>query len=44
MLGLYAGQPGARDFRRTLSEGSREPNAVSDLILRAAERAETARS
>ena len=23
MLGLYAGQPGARDYRRTLSEGAR---------------------
>ena len=24
MLGLYSGQPGARDYRRTLSEGARE--------------------
>jgi len=43
MLGLYAGQPGAREFRRTLSEGSREPGAAPALILRAAESAEGAR-
>jgi tRNA-dihydrouridine synthase A len=24
MLGLYAGEPGARDYRRALSEGARE--------------------
>ena len=40
MLGLYAGQPGAREYRRVLSEGSREPCAKPDLILRAADRAE----
>src|SRR5262245_12855419 len=32
MLGLYAGEPGARDYRRRLSEGAREPGANADLI------------
>jgi tRNA-dihydrouridine synthase A len=36
MLGLYAGEPGARDYRRTLSEGARAPDATADLIRRAA--------
>jgi tRNA-dihydrouridine synthase A len=36
MLGLYAGEPGARDYRRTLSEGAREVGATADLIRRAA--------
>jgi tRNA-dihydrouridine synthase A len=35
MLGLYAGQPGAREFRRTLSEGARIPGAGGDLFRRA---------
>jgi tRNA-dihydrouridine synthase A len=35
MLGLYAGQPGAREFRRTLSEGAREPGAGIELLQRA---------
>jgi tRNA-dihydrouridine synthase A len=35
MLGLYAGQPGARDYRRTLSEGAREPGAGPELLRRA---------
>jgi tRNA-dihydrouridine synthase A len=35
MLGLYAGQPGARDFRRTLSEGARAAEAGPELIHRA---------
>jgi tRNA-dihydrouridine synthase A len=35
MLGLYAGQPGARDFRRALSEGARAPGADSALLRRA---------
>jgi len=43
MLGLYSGQPGAREFRRMLSEGSREPGAAPELILRAAASAEAAR-
>ena len=36
MLGLYAGEPGARDYRRTLSEGARAAGADADLIRRAA--------
>jgi tRNA-dihydrouridine synthase A len=36
MLGLYAGEPGARDYRRTLSEGARALDATADLIRRAA--------
>jgi tRNA-dihydrouridine synthase A len=35
MLGLYAGEPGARDYRRILSEGAREENAGTELLLRA---------
>jgi tRNA-dihydrouridine synthase A len=36
MLGLYAGEPGARDYRRRLSEGAREPGAGADFIRRSA--------
>ena len=36
MLGLQAGEPGAREFRRLLSEGSRRPVAGAELILAAA--------
>jgi len=32
MLGLYAGQPGAREFRRVLSEGARAPGASAELL------------
>ncbi len=35
MLGLYAGEPGAREYRRTLSEGARAPRADAGLLLRA---------
>jgi len=35
MLGLYAGQPGAREFRRILSEGARSPGAGAELLQRA---------
>ena len=42
MLGLYSGQPGAREYRRVLSEGAREAGATPDLILEAADRAERA--
>jgi tRNA-dihydrouridine synthase A len=35
MLGLYAGEPGAREFRRTLSEGARMPGAGAELLRRA---------
>jgi tRNA-dihydrouridine synthase A len=34
MLGLYAGEPGAREFRRRLSEGARDPQARADLLCR----------
>jgi tRNA-dihydrouridine synthase A len=36
MLGLYAGEPGAREYRRLLSEGSRAPGAGPELLRRAA--------
>ncbi|HYL70356.1 MAG TPA: tRNA dihydrouridine(20/20a) synthase DusA, partial [Candidatus Dormibacteraeota bacterium] len=41
MLGLYSGQPGARDYRRLLSEGARRPGAGPGLLQQAiaAERA-----
>lgn len=42
MLGLYAHQPGAREFRRTLGEGARSRDASPDLIGEAAMRAERA--
>jgi tRNA-dihydrouridine synthase A len=32
MLGLYGGQPGAREYRRFLSEGSRAADADAELI------------
>jgi tRNA-dihydrouridine synthase A len=35
MLGLYAGEPGAREYRRLLSEGVRAPGTGAE-ILRAA--------
>jgi tRNA-dihydrouridine synthase A len=43
MLGLYAGEPGARDYRRLLSEGARVPGAGADLLWRAATAAVRAR-
>ena len=39
MLGLNAGEPGAREFRRSLSEGARRPDAGAELIFEAAIRA-----
>lgn len=39
-LGLYAHEPGAREFRRRLSEGAREPGASPSLFVAAARRAE----
>jgi tRNA-dihydrouridine synthase A len=36
MLGLNAGEPGAREFRRCLSEGARRPGAGAELIFEAA--------
>jgi len=41
MLGLYAGRPGAREFRRLLSEGARAPGAGPELLYEAARRAGT---
>jgi tRNA-dihydrouridine synthase A len=35
MLGLYSGEPGARDFRRILSEGARAPGAGVELLRQA---------
>ena len=35
MLGLYSGEPGAREYRRTLSEGARAPDADVELLRRA---------
>jgi tRNA-dihydrouridine synthase A len=35
MLGLYGGEPGARDYRRMLSEGARVPGAGAELLRRA---------
>jgi tRNA-dihydrouridine synthase A len=40
MLGLYAGQPGAREFRRQLSEGARAADAPAELLLAAGESCE----
>ena len=40
MLGLYGGEPGAREYRRFLSEGSREASAGPDLLRNAARRAQ----
>ncbi|WP_338144747.1 tRNA dihydrouridine(20/20a) synthase DusA [Fertoeibacter niger] len=37
MLGLFAGQPGARGWRRVLSEGATRPGAGLDLLDRALE-------
>jgi tRNA-dihydrouridine synthase A len=33
MLGLYSGQPGAKEFRRRLSEGARDLSAPPELLL-----------
>ncbi|HEV7607235.1 MAG TPA: tRNA dihydrouridine(20/20a) synthase DusA [Steroidobacteraceae bacterium] len=40
MLGLYSGLPGAKEFRRQLSEGARDPNAPAELLLAAGEACE----
>ncbi len=40
MLGLYGGEPGAREYRRLLSEGAREQGAGPDLLRLAGRRAE----
>jgi len=36
MQGLYAGEPGSCDFRRTLSEGARRPGAGAEVLAQAA--------
>lgn len=41
MQGLYAGEPGAREFRRTLSEGSRRPGAGAEVLEEAAASAQS---
>ncbi len=41
-LGLYAHEPGAREFRRYLSEGARAADAAASLFVTAAQRAENA--
>ena len=35
MLGLFAGRPGARVWRRMLSEGAHRENAGPELVLQA---------
>jgi len=40
MLGMYAGMPGAREFRRRLSEGARDLTAPAELLLEAGEACE----
>jgi tRNA-dihydrouridine synthase A len=35
MLGLYSGLPGAKEFRRRVSEGARDPQAGAGLLLEA---------
>lgn len=35
MLGLYSGEPGARDYRRALSEGARAADAGPELLWQA---------
>jgi len=40
MLGLYSGLPGAKEFRRQLSEGARDPAAPAELLLTAGEACE----
>ena len=41
MLGLYAGEPGAREYRRLLSEGARTPGAGPELLRQAGPNAVT---
>jgi len=43
LLGLYAGEPGARDYRRLLSEGARAAGAGPELLREAAAAASAAR-
>jgi tRNA-dihydrouridine synthase A len=43
MLGLYAGEPGAREYRRLLSHAAHAPGAGARLIRDAGRRCEVAR-
>jgi tRNA-dihydrouridine synthase A len=40
LQGLYEGETGAREFRRTLSEGARRPGAGAEVLAEAAASAE----
>ena len=42
MLGLMAGLPGAREWRRSLSDGARSPEAGPELVLKAVDAVEAA--
>ncbi|OWU81661.1 tRNA dihydrouridine(20/20a) synthase DusA [Phaeobacter sp. 22II1-1F12B] len=42
MLGMFAGRPGARAWRRTLSEGAHRPGANGDLVIAALAQVEEA--
>jgi tRNA-dihydrouridine synthase A len=44
LQGLYAGEPGADAFRRTLSEGARRPGAGAEVLAQAATNAQLAAS
>ena len=44
MLGLFAGQPGARGWRRILSEGAHKPEAGTALVLHALEAVQVAQA
>ncbi|WP_090220117.1 tRNA dihydrouridine(20/20a) synthase DusA [Litoreibacter janthinus] len=44
MLGLFAGQPGARSWRRVLSEGAYKPEAGRALVLQALETVQLAQA
>jgi len=37
LLGLYAGQPGAREWRRFITEASRRPGADAEILKRSLE-------
>lgn len=42
MQGLYAGEPGADEFRRVLSDGARRPGAGADVLAEAVASAQSA--
>ncbi|TDT77458.1 tRNA-U16,U17-dihydrouridine synthase [Litoreibacter halocynthiae] len=44
MLGLFAGQPGARGWRRTLSEGAHKPESGMALVLQALDAVQVAQA